>query len=131
MRSRPRSPSSARASSRSTRRSGRSRSRRAAGARIAIHGGPSAAGVLNAIHSAPAPEGLVPFHGTSYLQVVHWDARGPIADSMLSYSQSSDPESPWHADGTRDYSAKRWLRLPYAPAEIAAARVGDPVTISE
>ncbi|MCW3834514.1 penicillin acylase family protein [Sphingomonas canadensis] len=101
------------------------------GERIGIHGGPSAAGVLNAMHSAAGPEGVVPYHGTSYLLVVGWDRHGPVADSILAYSQSSDPESPWFADGTRDFSAKRWLRLPFTRAEVAAARIAPPATISE
>lgn len=99
--------------------------------RIAIHGGPGSAGVLNAMQSGWAPEGLVPYHGTSYLQVVGFDEKGPVATSMLAYSQSTNPESPWFADGTRAYSAKTWLPLPFTPAQIAAARVGDPLTLSE
>lgn len=101
------------------------------GARIAIHGGPSAAGVLNAIHSARGTEGLIPFHGTSYAQVVGFDADGPVADSLLSYSQSSNPESPHYADGTRAYSEKRWLRLPFTPAQIEAARIGPTIALRE
>ncbi|MBO9715061.1 penicillin acylase family protein [Sphingomonas sp.] len=99
--------------------------------RIPIHGGPSAAGVLNAMHALPTAQGLVPFHGTSYVQLVTFDDKGPVADSLLSYSQSSNPDSPWFADGTRAYSAKRWLRLPFTPAEIAAQRVGQPLALSE
>jgi acyl-homoserine-lactone acylase len=99
--------------------------------RIAIHGGPSIAGVLNAMNSSAAPEGMVPFHGTSYFQVVTFDEKGPIADSLLAYSQSANPESPHFADATRAYSEKRWLRLPFTPAEIAAQHEGEPLRISE
>lgn len=99
--------------------------------RIAIHGGPSIAGVLNAMHSSRTPAGLVPYHGTSYAQLVSFDARGPVVESLLAYSQSTNPESPWFADGTRAYSAKRWLRLPFAPAEIAAQQVGAPLRLTE
>ena len=99
--------------------------------RIAIHGGPSVAGVLNAMHSATAPEGLVPYHGSSYVQVVGFDDHGPVADSLLSYSQSSNPESPHFADGTHAYSEKRWLRLPWTATEIAAQAEAPPLTISE
>lgn len=99
--------------------------------RIAIHGGPGGAGVLNAMASAPTPEGLVPYHGSSYMQVVGFGADGPRAISMLAYSQSTDPASPWYADGTRAFSAKRWLALPFTPRAIAAARIGKPLAISE
>lgn len=101
------------------------------GDRIAIHGGPGAAGVLNAMQSQPTPEGLIPVHGSSFMQVVSFDATGPVAQSMLSYSQSTNPESPWYADGTRAFSAKQWLPLPFTRAQIDAARVGAVVRIGE
>ena len=101
------------------------------GERFAIHGGPGGAGVLNAMQSGWGPEGLIPVHGSSFMQVVSFDAAGPVAQSMLSYSQSTNPESPWYADGTRAYSAKQWLPLPFTRAQIAAARVGRPLTIAE
>jgi acyl-homoserine-lactone acylase len=99
--------------------------------RIPIHGGPSIAGVLNAMHAAPGPGGLIPFHGSSYVQVVSFDEQGPVADTLLSYSQSSNPESPHFADGTRAYSEKRWLRLAWTAEEIAAQREGEVLRISE
>ncbi|NNF67983.1 MAG: hypothetical protein HKM98_10780 [Gammaproteobacteria bacterium] len=39
---------------------------------------------------------------------------------MLSYSQSSDPDSPNYADQTALYSQKQWVRLPFTDAEIEA-----------
>ena len=101
------------------------------GEKIAIHGGPGSAGVLNAMQSQPLPEGLIPVHGSSFMQVVSFDATGPVAQSMLSYSQSTNPESPWYADGTRAFSAKQWLALPFTRVQIEAARIGAPLTISE
>ncbi|MCW3846442.1 penicillin acylase family protein [Sphingomonas sp. LB-2] len=101
------------------------------GERIAIPGGPGSAGILNAMQSSWTPEGLTPVHGSSYMQVVSFDANGPEAQSMLSYSQSTNPESPWYADGTRAFSARQWLPLPFTRAQIAAAQVGKPLTISE
>ncbi|MEZ0244723.1 MAG: acylase [Sphingomonas sp.] len=101
------------------------------GEKIAIHGGPGSAGVLNAMQSTVTPDGLVPVHGSSFMQIVSFDEKGPVALSMLSYSQSTNPESPLYADGTRAYSAKQWLPLPFTTTQIAAARVGQPLTISE
>ncbi len=99
--------------------------------RIPVHGATGALGVLNVQMSDPVPGGLVPRHGSSYVQVVTFDEKGPIADAVLSYSQSTDPASPWFADQTRAYSAKRWHRLPFTPAEIAADGPSKPVRISE
>lgn len=99
--------------------------------RIPVHGGDGQLGVLNVQISDPAPGGVTPRHGSSYVQVVGFDAGGPVADTVLSYSQSPDPASPWYADQTHLYAKKAWVRFPFTPAQIEAAKVGDAVTISE
>jgi acyl-homoserine-lactone acylase len=89
--------------------------------RIPLHGGTAQDGVLDAqISSWVKGVGYVPFHGSSYMQVVTFDAQGPVADGVLSYSQSTDPASPHYADQTWLYSKKDWNRLPFAPADIKA-----------
>ena len=63
-------------------------------------------------------------YGNSYIQTVTWDAQGKVqADAFVTYSQSTDPASPHFADFTREYSAKRWKRLPFTDAEIAADKI--------
>lgn len=99
--------------------------------RIPVHGGDGQLGVLNVQISEPAPGGVTPRHGSSYVQVVGFDATGPVADTVLSYSQSPDPASPWYADQTRLYAKKAWVRFPFTPAQIEAAKVGEAVTINE
>jgi acyl-homoserine-lactone acylase len=99
--------------------------------RVPVHGGDGAHGVLNVQMSDPAPGGLTPRHGTSYIQVVGFDERGPVADAVLSYSQSTDPASPHFGDQTRLYARKGWHRLPFTAAEIAADGAGAPLKISE
>ncbi|HEY0115375.1 MAG TPA: penicillin acylase family protein, partial [Allosphingosinicella sp.] len=99
--------------------------------RIPIHGGPHPAGILNMIQPRVTPEGLVPIHGTSYVQVVSFEADGPAADALLSYSQSTDPASPHSADQTRAFSAKAWHRLPFTRAEIARAALGPARRLTE
>lgn len=61
---------------------------------IPIHGGDGQLGVLNVQISVPAPGGVTPRHGSSYVEVVGFDEAGPVADTILSYSQSPDPKSP-------------------------------------
>jgi acyl-homoserine-lactone acylase len=39
---------------------------------------------------------------------------------LLTYSQSSDPNSPYYADQTRLYSAKGWDTIKYTAAQLAA-----------
>jgi acyl-homoserine-lactone acylase len=105
---------------------------RAGSAPIPIHGGTGTAGVLNMQESRPAPGGgLVPVHGTSYIQIVGFDDRGPVADAILSYSQSTDPASPHFTDQTRAYAAKQWHRLPFTAKAIAAETIGKPLQIAE
>ena len=98
---------------------------------IPVHGADGQLGVLNVQTSRPEGAALIPFHGSSYVQVVTFDDRGPLADAVLSYSQSTDPQSPHYGDQTRLYSAKKWVRLPFTPAEIAADAQGKARTISE
>lgn len=99
--------------------------------RIPIHGADGLLGVLNVIINEPAPGGVKPKHGSSYIQIVGFDAAGPIADAVLTYSQSTDPASPWYADQTRLYSRKGWHRLPFTPAQIAADGGDHPVRLRE
>jgi acyl-homoserine-lactone acylase len=98
--------------------------------RIAISGGPSG-GVLNAMITRPIPGGFEPFHGSSYIQVVTFDEKGPVVNAVLSYSQSTDPASAYYADQTREFSNRKLHRYPFSADEIAADAVGKPLTIHE
>ena len=99
---------------------------------IPIHGGPGTLGILNMQESDRAPNGrLVPRHGTSYIQIVGFDAKGPVADAILSYSQSTNPASPHAADQTRAYAEKRWHRLPFHREDIRAQAIGKAKRIRE
>ncbi len=98
---------------------------------IPIHGAAGSLGVLNVQQSDVVTGGIVPKHGTSYIQVVGFDTDGPVADALLSYSQSTDPASPYYGDQTRAFSVKKWHRLPFTPAQIAADGGTKVVRISE
>ena len=65
----------------------------------------------------------------SYIQVVTFDATGPVADAILASSQSPDPDSPFYDDQTLAYSHKEWTRLPFTPAAIKAAAIAPPVEL--
>lgn len=101
--------------------------------RIPIHGGDSSIGVLNAISSrfSSADGGYKPWTGSTFIQVVTFDERGPVADAVLTHSQSSDPASPHAVDQTRLYSAKRWVRLPFLKADVDREAVGSPLHITQ
>jgi acyl-homoserine-lactone acylase len=101
--------------------------------RIPIHGGGHAEGIFNVI-SAPfdGETGTYPDvrHGSSFVQVVHFTDGCPDVRTILTYSQSTSPESPWYADQTEMFSAKEWVRPPFCEADVQAETL-ESVTISE
>ena len=59
-------------------------------------------------------------YGNSYMQFVTWDDTGPVAEGILTYSQSSNPAHANFSDQTRKYAAGEWVKLPYTEAQIKA-----------
>ena len=60
-------------------------------------------------------------YGNSYIQTVTWNEDGtPKAEGFVTYSQSTDPASPYHSDMTEAYSEKQWISFPYTEEDIAA-----------
>lgn len=88
-------------------------------------------GVLNYTKTMPATKGFAVMFGASYLQAVSFDDAGPVAKAILSYSQSTDPASPYYADQTREFSKKKLHRYPFSDAEIAADAIGQAMTIRQ
>jgi acyl-homoserine-lactone acylase len=103
------------------------------GQRIALHGGDEFEGVLNKLESQGqptiGPNGYNVNYGTSYVQVVTFDERGPVAQGLLTYGQSSDLASPRAYDQLSLFAAKRWLPLPFHPEDVAAQREGPAVNL--
>ncbi|KQW28320.1 MULTISPECIES: bifunctional acylase PvdQ [Pseudomonas] len=86
-----------------------------------IHGGPGELGIYNAIQSVPGVNGKREVvSGTSYLQVVTFDGKGPQAQGLLAFSLSSDPASPYSTDQTQAFSQKQWSVLPFTEQQIKA-----------
>ena len=56
--------------------------------------------------------------GTSFLMLVEFLDRGPHARGLLTYSQSSDPNSPYFSDQNHLYSAKKLRDFPHNWTEI-------------
>ena len=102
------------------------------GRKVALHGGPDGLGIYNAIESVDAEGGLrTPVAGTSYLQAVRFDDNGPHAQTLLTYSQSADPQSPHHADQLERFARKEWIAQPFTDAQIAADPGYSAMSISE
>jgi acyl-homoserine-lactone acylase len=58
--------------------------------------------------------------GTSFLMVTELTPTGPRTRTILTHSQSANPESPHSTDQTRLYSDKQWITVPFTRREIAA-----------
>ncbi len=71
--------------------------------------------------------------GNSYIQAVTWDpATGtPHAEGFITYSQSTDPASPYFQDLTQAYSNKQWVPLRFSAQEIAGSPVQVRYALSE
>ena len=99
-----------------------------AGERIPLHGGPEYEGVFNKLESrfqgaAGYPE--VTRSSSSWIMAVDFDAAGPRARGILTYSLSANPASPHFTDQTHLYSRKQWLELPFHEKDIEAAKRSD------
>jgi acyl-homoserine-lactone acylase len=91
------------------------------GRQTPIHGGPGTLGIYNAMQSVPRDDGkLEVVSGTSYLQVVSFDEKGPHAQGLLAFSLSSDPASKYSRDQTEAFSKKQWSVLPFTEQQIQA-----------
>lgn len=94
--------------------------------RIPIHGGAGQEGVFNVITVGDLePElGWTSIrHGSSWIMTVEFTADGPKSQGILTYSQSTDPTSPFHSDQTRAYSQKQWDDLLFSEEAVEAAVV--------
>jgi acyl-homoserine-lactone acylase len=105
------------------------------GERIAVPGGTESLGVWNKIEPVwdPARGGYSEvITGSSYIQAVGWDGgRCPVARTLLSYSQSSNPDSPHLADQTRLFSDERWVTSRFCEKDILSSPALRVVRVRE
>ncbi|WP_405921091.1 penicillin acylase family protein [Streptomyces sp. NBC_00122] len=93
-----------------------------AGQKMPVGGGTEALGIWNKIE-APWNAALGGYpevvHGSSHIQAVGWNGgRCPVARTLLTYSQSSNPESPYYADQTRLFAQERWVTSRFCERDI-------------
>jgi acyl-homoserine-lactone acylase len=55
------------------------------------------------------------YTGSSLVMTTALDPSGPTSQAILTYSQATDPTSPWFANLTHLYSRKGWVKLAYTP----------------
>jgi acyl-homoserine-lactone acylase len=91
---------------------------------IPIHGGPGGVGVFNAINVSGGfgSQGWTSIpHGSSFVMAAQFtdDPNCPVdARTILTYSQSTNPSSPWYADQTKMFSRKEWVDEAFCESEI-------------
>ncbi|MDQ0840659.1 penicillin acylase family protein [Streptomyces sp. V1I6] len=92
------------------------------GKRHPVHGGTESLGVWNKIEAVwnAAGGGYTEVaHGSSHIQAVGWDGgRCPVARTLLTYSQSSNPASPHYRDQTALFSGERWVTSRFCERDI-------------
>jgi acyl-homoserine-lactone acylase len=90
--------------------------------RIRIHGGHDGEGAFNMIIAPFQGRAGYPkvVHGSSFVMVTGFTAAGPRTSAVLTYSQSTDPTSPFFADQTRMFSRKQWVNVPLSERDILA-----------
>ncbi len=102
---------------------------------IPLHGGDDTEGVLNNVGDRGRPgissAGIRIDYGTSYVQTVTFDERGPVAQALLVYGQSTNPGSPHQTDQLRMYSEKRWPQLPFHPEDVERQRIAPTLVLSK
>ena len=105
------------------------------GTKIAIPGCDT--GCFNAIYAADGrggaqdadPYGEV-YLGSSLVMTTELTSHGPVSEGTLTYSQATNPKSPWFANMTKLYSQGRWVTLPYSAAQLAHDRGAHVTTLT-
>ncbi|GAA2294920.1 penicillin acylase family protein [Streptomyces hawaiiensis] len=105
------------------------------GERLPVPGGAGRLGVWNVLEPTWDAAGggytEVPF-GSSHLQAVGWDgSRCPVARTLLTYSQSSNPKSPHFADQTRLFSGEKWVASRFCEKDILSSPKLEVVRVHE
>jgi len=94
---------------------------------VPIHGGPGDPnGNFNAIYATFDPgKGFEPVQeGSSYVQAVTWhDGPCPDARTILTYSLSTNPRSPFFDDQTAMFSRKQWVHERFCASDVKANTV--------
>lgn len=109
------------------------------GTPIALHGGNSQEGVANLMvargvdlrtydlgttkiegSATLTDKGYTIVHGSSFILCLSYTDNGPVAEALLTYSQSGDPTSVHFMDQTKMYAAKQWRPVLFNRDDIEA-----------
>ncbi|MEU6576857.1 penicillin acylase family protein [Streptomyces sp. NPDC046805] len=105
------------------------------GQRIPVPGGTESLGVWNKVEAVwDAAHGgyREVTTGSSYIQAVGWDGTPcPVARTLLTYSQSSNPDSPHYSDQTRLFSQEKWVTSRFCEKDIMSSPALKVIRVSE
>ncbi|WP_406415948.1 acylase [Streptomyces sp. NBC_00873] len=105
------------------------------GKRIPVGGGTESLGIWNKtdpVWDAAGGGYTEVSAGSSYIQAVGWDGSScPVARTLLTYSQSSNPNSPHYSDQTELFSGERWVTSRFCEKDIARSPALRVVRVRE
>ena len=102
---------------------------------IPIHG--CNTGCFNAIY--PSPGTNDPFlpgdygevgDGSSLVMTTELTRGGPVSEGIVTYSQATNPGSPYYATMTKLYSKKKWVPFAYTAKQVAALKGTTTVVLT-
>jgi acyl-homoserine-lactone acylase len=103
---------------------------------IPIHGCDT--GCFNAIYPSPG-DGSDVFlpgdygevgDGSSLVMTTQLTRSGPISEGIVTYSQATNPASPYYANMTKLYSQKKWVPFAYTARQLAALKGTTTVVLT-
>lgn len=101
---------------------------------IPVPGGPGAPGQYNLVRQALREGGEATTeidYGTGFVLWVEFTDDGPVARSVLTYSQSDDPSSEHFADQTRLYSSGQYKPVRFHAEEVADNAISFDVLLQD
>ena len=94
---------------------------------VAVPGCTGGEGCFNVVDPQPlGTDGTFPDislgadHGSSFIMAVELTAAGPRSRTLLTYSESANPDSPHHIDQTELFAHKQWVSERFTAAQIDA-----------
>jgi acyl-homoserine-lactone acylase len=99
--------------------------------RISIHGCGNCFQNIDSSNGDPgynAPYGEVT-DGSSMVLTTHLTKSGPKSQGILTYSQATDPTSPWFANMTKLFSRKKWVKLAFTHRQQTKAKHGKVIRL--
>ncbi|MDH6218907.1 acyl-homoserine lactone acylase PvdQ [Streptomyces pseudovenezuelae] len=105
------------------------------GKRISVPGATEALGVWNKVEPVwdPTHGGYTEVTtGSSHIQAVGWNSSGcPVTRTLLTYSQSSNPNSPHYSDQTKLFSQEKWVTARFCEKDIRSSPALRVVKVTE